>query len=54
MKSLKKVHTQLAKWAASAGKSFIGYAEALGKARAAAELSRAGYHKEAKELLLRD
>jgi hypothetical protein len=47
---LKTIRSKISKWLESA----VAYAEALGRAKAAAELSRAGYHKEAKELLLRD
>jgi hypothetical protein len=54
MKLLKQAYIKLAKWAKVAGKTFISYADSLARARAAAELSRAGYHKEAKELLLKD
>ena len=34
--------------------SFIAFGESAGRARAAAELSRMGLHKEAKELILGD
>ena len=35
------------------GKTMSAYAEAAGRARAAAELSRAGYHKEARDIMLK-
>jgi hypothetical protein len=54
MKTVKTIFTTSGKWATMLGSQFIAYAEAFGRARAAAELSRAGYHKEAKKLLLED
>jgi len=54
MKLLEKVYAKISNWTVSIGKSVVSYAEAMGRAKAAAELSRAGYHKEAKDLLLKD
>jgi len=35
-------------------RNFISFFESVGRARAAAELSRQGYHKEAKALMLKE
>jgi hypothetical protein len=54
METLMKVYTAVKRWAVSFGKTFAAYSDSLARAKAAAELTRAGYHKEAKALLLKD
>lgn len=54
MKTLKVVYQTIIKILSHIGKRTLEYAEALGRARTAAELSRAGYHKEARNIMLRD
>ena len=40
------------KWAVAVGMAIWAFGESAGRARAAAELHRQGYHKEAKALML--
>lgn len=41
-------------WFRRLGSMFISYSESLGRARAAAELSRLGFHKAAQDLILKN
>jgi len=42
------------KWAVAVGMAIWAFGESAGRARAAAELSRQGYHTEARRLMLGD
>jgi hypothetical protein len=54
MKTLKSIYTVVTRYMSLTGRSFLSYAESMGRAKAAAELSRAGYHKEAREILMKN
>jgi len=54
MKTLKSIYTVVTKSMSWTGKQFLSYAETMGRARAAAELARAGYHKEARDIMMKN
>lgn len=44
----------ISNWFRKLGSAFISYTESLGRARAAAELSRLGFHKAAQDLIIKE
>jgi len=54
MKTLKSIYTVVARSLSWVGQQFLSYAESMGRARAAAELARAGYHKAARDIMLKN
>lgn len=53
MTAIAMTYCKICTWATLVWNEFVDHAEAFGRARAAAELSRLGHHKEAQELMLR-